>query len=356
MTFNSTYKSQRNVSLNKYSKSSTEGFKQGLKMAGKGLWDGISGIVYDPYKGAKKHGVTGFAKGAVKGLLGVGIKPVVGVLDLMSKTTEGLQSSVKNIFKLKGSQESEDSNGWIRLPRVFGENGELLCYDNDRCLGNEILYNLFKGKYYDESCEMYSEICTMNLDTSVRTEIDYALLLTRKRIMLLDNEDPSLLCIVWEVPYRQISKIQQNGTNIQIMLTEPISCLPDYPHCYLSSETGVTCLSFSDKILHTFVDILRPGFPMNPELSKMQYPYPRRILYSSQIYYKTGNLHQYFDKFMLLSGNCLYIYHTTQLGIPACIIPLSCVKAMVDPVYIIIYILLIRKIKHILQLIQHTTK
>lgn len=62
MTFNSRYRSQRNIELNKYSNNSTQGVIQGLKMAGKGIWDGITGIIYDPYRGAKKHGVTGFAK------------------------------------------------------------------------------------------------------------------------------------------------------------------------------------------------------------------------------------------------------------------------------------------------------
>lgn len=37
-------------------------------------------------------------------MLGVGIKPVVGALDLVSKASEGFQSSVKNVFRLKGSR------------------------------------------------------------------------------------------------------------------------------------------------------------------------------------------------------------------------------------------------------------
>lgn len=36
---------------------------------------------------------------------------------------------------------------------------------------------------------------------------------------------------------------------------------------------------------------------------------------------------------MLLSGNCLYIYHKESLGLPACVIPLSYVKANRNPVY-----------------------
>jgi hypothetical protein len=58
------------------------GVKSGFKAAGKGfglgLYDGISGLVTQPVKGAQEGGVTGFVGGFFKGIGGVACKPAAG--------------------------------------------------------------------------------------------------------------------------------------------------------------------------------------------------------------------------------------------------------------------------------------
>ena len=54
----------------------------------------MTGIVTQPYKGAKKQGFVGFGKGLGRGVAGVVVKPTSGVVDLLSKTTEGIESAV----------------------------------------------------------------------------------------------------------------------------------------------------------------------------------------------------------------------------------------------------------------------
>ena len=71
-----------------------DGIGKGAKGFGKSLWSGASGIVMQPFKGAKEGGGKGLVKGLGKGLLGTVVKPVSGVVDLVSKTTEGIESSV----------------------------------------------------------------------------------------------------------------------------------------------------------------------------------------------------------------------------------------------------------------------
>jgi hypothetical protein len=44
----------------------------------KGLWSGVTGIITQPVKGAKKKGAIGFAKGIGRGVLGVAVRPVTG--------------------------------------------------------------------------------------------------------------------------------------------------------------------------------------------------------------------------------------------------------------------------------------
>lgn len=62
--------------------SKVTGFQSGLKAAGKelslGLYDGISGLVTQPIKGAKEDGAVGLVKGFGKGVGGVFLKGGAG--------------------------------------------------------------------------------------------------------------------------------------------------------------------------------------------------------------------------------------------------------------------------------------
>ncbi len=59
-----------------------KGFGSGLKIAGKefglGMYDGISGLVTQPYRGAQKEGALGLVKGFGKGIGGFAFKPFAG--------------------------------------------------------------------------------------------------------------------------------------------------------------------------------------------------------------------------------------------------------------------------------------
>lgn len=49
----------------------------------KGVGKGVSGLVSEPYKGAKNGGVKGMAKGAGKGIIGLVAKPIAGTFGLV---------------------------------------------------------------------------------------------------------------------------------------------------------------------------------------------------------------------------------------------------------------------------------
>ena len=51
-----------------------------------GLFRGLTGIVYEPYKGARKKGLKGFGVGMGKGLVGIVAKPVGGTVGLVGCT------------------------------------------------------------------------------------------------------------------------------------------------------------------------------------------------------------------------------------------------------------------------------
>lgn len=60
-------------------------FQSGLKAAGRefgyGMFDGITGLVTQPLRGAEKEGAAGLFKGIGKGIAGVVLKPGAGMLD-----------------------------------------------------------------------------------------------------------------------------------------------------------------------------------------------------------------------------------------------------------------------------------
>jgi UDP:flavonoid glycosyltransferase YjiC (YdhE family) len=79
-------------------------FMSGAKSAGKefglGMYDGITGIVTQPWKGARKEGIGGFAKGFGKGIGGLVAKPSAAAFGIVGYTMKGIH---KECQKISGS-------------------------------------------------------------------------------------------------------------------------------------------------------------------------------------------------------------------------------------------------------------
>ncbi|KAF2689919.1 glycosyltransferase family 1 protein [Lentithecium fluviatile CBS 122367] len=76
--------------------------KSGVKAVGRefgfGFYDGISGLVTQPWKGAQEKGVSGFAKGVGKGIGGFLAKPGAACLGILSHTMQGVSKEVQKLF------------------------------------------------------------------------------------------------------------------------------------------------------------------------------------------------------------------------------------------------------------------
>jgi len=83
--------------VNEKPKTAADGLGKGLLSLGHNLVKGVTGIVVEPVKGAKHSGGVGFLKGVAVGLTGVVTKPVVGVVDLVAKTSEGIANTPHTI-------------------------------------------------------------------------------------------------------------------------------------------------------------------------------------------------------------------------------------------------------------------
>ena len=77
-------------------------FKSGAIAAGKefgfGWYDGVTGLVTQPWKGAQKEGPTGFVKGIGKGVAGFATKPFAGMSGILGHTMKGVHKEVQKLF------------------------------------------------------------------------------------------------------------------------------------------------------------------------------------------------------------------------------------------------------------------
>jgi len=88
-----TFTREREVIKNDRSNHIIGGLFNGGKSIAFGFKNGFTGLVTQPVQGAERNGLPGFLLGAVKGLGGLGIKPISGVIDAASKTAEGIKNT-----------------------------------------------------------------------------------------------------------------------------------------------------------------------------------------------------------------------------------------------------------------------
>jgi len=95
-------------------KSVSDGIKKGFASASTSIYSGITGVFTKPLEGAKNEGLFGFIKGGAQGAAGLVTKTISGGIDIIAKTSEGLDNQSKGQNQLDLVQR-------IRRPRPFYE-------------------------------------------------------------------------------------------------------------------------------------------------------------------------------------------------------------------------------------------
>jgi len=124
---------KRQINQRKQPKNALSGAGQGVFALGKGIFDGVTGIVVKPVQGVRKDGAKGFAKGLGQGIVGVAVKPVAGVFEAVSKTSEGIKNTTTYFDKDKVLRRIRP------FPRLFTSEKCLLPYDAYECEGEYML-------------------------------------------------------------------------------------------------------------------------------------------------------------------------------------------------------------------------
>jgi hypothetical protein len=77
-------------------------FKSGIKAMGKefgyGMYDGVTGLVTQPWNGARKDGTSGFFKGIGKGIGGFATKPSAALFGILSHPMKGVHKEIQKLF------------------------------------------------------------------------------------------------------------------------------------------------------------------------------------------------------------------------------------------------------------------
>jgi len=100
------------------------GFKSGLKAAGQeftfGIYDGVTGLVTQPYTGARDNGPVGFVKGVGMGLTGFVLKDLAAIVGPFGYTFKGIHKEL---------QKSNQPTHFIRKARIMEGQRDLYALD-----------------------------------------------------------------------------------------------------------------------------------------------------------------------------------------------------------------------------------
>ena len=98
-----------------------EGLGYGITSMAGGIFYGVTDLVRKPIEGAKKNKFVGFGKGLLLGLGGAVAKPVSGILDMVSKTTEGLKNMLNKDEEIKQKRIPRAMYGKLQFIRTYNE-------------------------------------------------------------------------------------------------------------------------------------------------------------------------------------------------------------------------------------------
>nr|XP_019015055.1 vacuolar protein sorting-associated protein vps13 [Kwoniella pini CBS 10737]OCF53836.1 vacuolar protein sorting-associated protein vps13 [Kwoniella pini CBS 10737] len=155
----------------------------------------FEGVASKPIEGAEKEGAIGFTKGIGKGFVGLFTKPVVGVMDFVSSSTEGIRNTT-TVF----DQTDLDR---VRLPRFISADGVLRPFSDREALGQSWLKDLDAGAFFHDSYVAHIDL----------PGDDAVSILSNNRIVQVQLRR---LKVIWQVPFEELASLslEANGINL----------------------------------------------------------------------------------------------------------------------------------------------
>lgn len=185
------------------------GLGSGVSKLAQGFIEGVTGVVEAPLRGAEKRGFEGFAKGIGKGLLGLLVKPIIGISDGITDVMMGVRGTVD------GSGGSYSSKLVQVRPRraLYGSDRVLRVYNvADAAASALMMRTRVAGERYLGHLDMGDRVA----------------LFTVKRMLLLGSDGKDLLTLKYKhiesLEVRQVEKRDGSlGWAIIVVLNTPRS-------------------------------------------------------------------------------------------------------------------------------------
>jgi len=170
-----------------------------------GLLSASTGIVTEPYRGAKKEGIKGFAKGTAIGVIGVVVKPIVGVSDAFSHVMESVHDIAKSANLLDSKVKPVER---YRLPYVFGCRRMLLPFNQVDARSAQLLF----AHPLEKKTKKGDEIIIVSEALHLGNGIEHYIVVTTMRIALfrlkvVDGQGFVTVNVVWQVRFEKGARI-----------------------------------------------------------------------------------------------------------------------------------------------------
>ncbi|GKY92046.1 hypothetical protein MPSEU_000176100 [Mayamaea pseudoterrestris] len=183
------------------------GIGSGVTKLAQGFVDGVTGVVKAPMRGAEKKGIEGFAKGMGKGLLGLLVKPIIGISDGITDVMIGVKGTVDG-----GTGPISTQLAQIRPRRAFyGAEHVMRVYNvADAAAAALMMRTRLAGERYLNHLDM----------------VDRVALLSVKRLLLLGSTGEELLVLKYKhIDSMEVRSVEQadgsSGWCIIVVLNTP---------------------------------------------------------------------------------------------------------------------------------------
>jgi vacuolar protein sorting-associated protein 13A/C len=157
----------------------------------------FEGVAAMPMEGAEKGGAAGFARGVGKGFVGLFTKPVVGVMDFISASTEGIRNTT-TVFDTNAIDR-------VRLPRFIANDAVLRPYSAREALGQSWLKDLDAGAYFSESYVAHLDI----------PGDDAVAILSSNRLLYVQLRR---MRVIWQVSFDELQSLSLEASGIALVL------------------------------------------------------------------------------------------------------------------------------------------
>ena len=176
-----------------------------------GVISASSGLILEPYRGAKENGLVGFTKGSAIGIIGVVVKPVVGLSDAFSHVMESIHDIAKsvNLLELKSNAIER-----YRLPNVFGPQKILLPFNAVDSRSAQLLL----AHPLEKKAKKGEEVIVASEALHRGNGFEHYIVVTTLRVVLfrlkiVDGQGFVTTNLVWHVQFDKEARITSNLGN-----------------------------------------------------------------------------------------------------------------------------------------------